>query len=207
MLKLFSAVTLAMALVVPATASAAPLPGPPGKITIDVVSVNGSGCPAGTAAVAVNNDNTAFTVSYSNYLAQVGGDASPVDFRKNCQLGLNLHIPQGWTYAISQSDYRGFADLKQGAYAIERANYYFQGNSQNTPIEHRINGALSDNWQQTDRVDISALVYKPCGVDRILNVNSELRVYKGTSSAASFITMDSTDGDMNTIYHFSWKQC
>ncbi|KJK55093.1 DUF4360 domain-containing protein, partial [Saccharothrix sp. ST-888] len=82
---------------------------PPDKIVIDVATVNGSGCPAGTAAIAVSPDNTAFTVTYSNYLAQVGVGANPTDFRKNCQLNLDVHVPQGFTYAIAAADYRGFA--------------------------------------------------------------------------------------------------
>ncbi|WP_408610577.1 DUF4360 domain-containing protein [Lentzea terrae] len=40
-----------------------PAAAPPGKVTIDVVTVNGSGCPAGTTAVATAADNTAFTVT------------------------------------------------------------------------------------------------------------------------------------------------
>lgn len=43
---------------------------PPDKIVIKVATVNGSGCPQGTAAIAVSEDNTAFTVTYSDYLAQ-----------------------------------------------------------------------------------------------------------------------------------------
>src|SRR3954470_23164074 len=82
---------------------------PPDKIVIKVATVNGSGCPAGTAAVAVSPDNTAFTVTYSNYLAQVGKGAKPTDFRKNCQLNLVTHVPQGFSYAIASVDYRGYA--------------------------------------------------------------------------------------------------
>src|SRR3712207_1310352 len=69
-------------------------PPPTEKIVIDVVTVNGSGCPVGTAAVAVAPDNTAFTVTYSDYLAQVGVGAKPTDFRKNCQLALQVHVPE-----------------------------------------------------------------------------------------------------------------
>src|SRR5512142_1289035 len=99
-----------------------PTPPPPDKIVIDVVTVNGSGCPAGTAAVAVSPDNTAFTVTYSQYLAQVGVGATATDFRKNCQLSLAVHVPQGFTFAIAEADYRGFASLAAGASGTERAN-------------------------------------------------------------------------------------
>src|SRR5919109_3624162 len=66
---------------------------PPDKIIIKVATVNGSGCPQGTTAVAVSEDNTAFTVTYSDYLAQVGGNSDPTAFRKNCQLSLVVHVP------------------------------------------------------------------------------------------------------------------
>src|SRR5690606_10032907 len=91
------------------------VPPPPGQVTVDLVTVNGSGCPAGTTAVAVSPDNTAFTVTYSDYLAQVGLGARPIDARKNCQLSVVVHVPQGLTYAVAQADYRGYAYLEPGA--------------------------------------------------------------------------------------------
>jgi hypothetical protein len=45
---------------------------------------------------------------------------------------------------------------------------------------------------------------------RNLNINTELRVSAGTSNPAtttSFLAMDSTDGDINTVYHFHWEHC
>jgi hypothetical protein len=187
-------------------------PGPPPseKIVIDVVTVNGSGCRPGTAAVAVAPDNTAFTVTYSEYLAQVGVGSKPTDFRKNCQLNLKVHVPQGFTYAIAQADYRGFAHLEKGSSGIERANYYFQGQSQTTYVSHNIKSPKDDDWQYTDSVDVEALVFRPCGEERNLNVNTELRVSAGSSNpkkTTSFVSMDSADVAINTIYHFAWKKC
>lgn len=204
-----AAVAMIAGLASPANA-AWPSNPPPDKIIIDVVTVNGSGCPAGTAAVAVSPDNTAFTVTYSSFLAQVGVGAMPTDFRKNCQLNLLVHVPQGFTYAIAETDYRGFAHLEKGASATERANYYFQGDAQTTPVSHTINGAFDDDWQNTDLNDVAQLVWLPCGETRNFNINTELRVSAGTSDTSkttSFISMDSTDGSITTTYHFAWKEC
>ncbi|MEU0084567.1 DUF4360 domain-containing protein [Streptomyces sp. NPDC006274] len=182
---------------------------PPDKIVIEVATVNGSGCPAGTAAVAVSQDNTAFTVTYSDYLAQAGGDSPATAFRKNCQLNLIVHVPQGFTYAIASADYRGFASLQPGASSTEKASYYFQGSPSTAFRSHRFEGPYDDNWQATDQTDWAQLVWAPCGVQRNFNINTELRVDKGTSDPAktSFMTMDSTDGDISTIYHMAWKEC
>ena len=185
-------------------------PAPPNSVVVTVVTVNGSGCRAGTASVALSPDNTAFTVTYSAYTALVGVGAAALDFRKNCQLILHVHVPQGYTYAIAEADYRGFASLQPGASALERANYYFQGQSQMVYSQHTIPGGTQNDWERVDQVGIAALEFAPCGPTRYLNVNTELRVSGGTSNTAtttSLITMDSTDLGIRTVYHFAWRTC
>src|SRR4051794_2712876 len=79
------------------------VPPPSDHIVIDVVTVNGTGCPAnkpGSATVAVSPDNTAFTVTYSEYQAAAGAGAARTDARKNCQLNIMVHVPSGFTYAV-----------------------------------------------------------------------------------------------------------
>ncbi|MCN0176768.1 DUF4360 domain-containing protein [Salinispora arenicola] len=183
---------------------------PPGQIVIDLVTVNGSGCPAGTAAIAMSTDNTAFTVTYSEFIAQVGVGAEPTDWRRNCQLNLRVHVPQGFTYAVAQADYRGFAALADGASGVERANYYFQGMSPTAYSTHTFPGPMIDNWQATDVTDVASLVWHPCGEQRNFNINTELWALAGTSDTStttSFMTMDSTDGAISTIYNLAWKTC
>ncbi|WAX80252.1 DUF4360 domain-containing protein [Streptomyces sp. KMM 9044] len=205
--------TAVAALLIAATPAHDPSAGfvdpPPDKIVIKVATVNGSGCPRGTTAVAVSEDNTAFTVTYSDYLAQAGGTSDPTASRKNCQLSLIVHVPQGFTYAIASADYRGFAALQTGASGMQRASYYFQGSPSTEYRSHSFAGPYDDNWQATDTTDWAQLVYAPCGIQRNFNINTELRVSAGTSSPdkVSFMTMDSTDGDISTTYHMAWKEC
>ncbi|MBW5486922.1 DUF4360 domain-containing protein [Streptomyces bambusae] len=182
---------------------------PTEKITVDVATVNGSGCRPGSAAVAVAPDNTAFTVTYSEYIARAGGDSPKVDGRKNCQLALRVNVPQGYTYAIAQADYRGFGSLQPGAVGIQKASYYFQGMSQTASRTHEFQGPLEDNWQVTDTADIHALVFAPCGEKRNFNINTELRTDVGTSDLTkeSYMALDSTDTSISSKYHFSWKKC
>ncbi len=188
-------------------------PPPPDKIVIDVVNAIGTGCPLGTSAVAVSQDNTAFTVTYSAYTALVGVGAGPLDGRKNCQIGLRVHVPQGFTYGIAQADYRGYAHLEKGSNGLERANYYFQGNSPTAFVQHPLtapSAVFDDDWHFTDTTEVGAIVFKPCGEERNLNINTELRAAAGSSDpkkTTSFVTMDSTDGSITTVYHFAWLSC
>lgn len=209
MLHLLVAGSLAASLVGAPVVTEVEVTPPSGNVEIELVMANGSGCPIGTSAVAGSPDNTAFTVTYSQYLAQAGVGAAPTDFRKNCQLTVNVHVPQGFSYAISKVDYRGFADLAPGASAMQRANYYFQGSSANEFSTHNISGPYSGYWQTTDFNDEANLVFSRCGEERLLNINTELRVNRGSSASntTSFIAMDSTDNSVDTIYHLAWKRC
>ena len=207
MLSAMAATGLALSLLVAPEAPRTADVVPPGKITVDVVTVNGSGCPAGTAAVAVADDNTAFTVTYSDYTAQAGTGSKPTDFRKNCQLNLRVHYPQGFTFGIAKADYRGFAHLPRGAKGSQRASYYFAGQSATGTSVHNIASPISNNWQFTDTTNVAEIIYAPCGAVRHLNVNTELRVTTNAGKETSFVSMDSTDGSVRTRYQFAWKRC
>jgi len=180
---------------------------PPGAVTVEVVTVNGSGCRPGTAAVAPSPDNATLHVLYSDYLAAVGAGTRPTDYRKNCQLNLRVNVSQDFTFAIGQIDYRGFAHLERGATGTQRGTYYFAGMPQVTNKSHTWQGPLDDNWQATDTIDIP--FYRPCGVPGNLNINTELRVSAGTSDpkTTSYMAMDSTDAYIATVYHLVWKRC
>ncbi|BCK68336.1 hypothetical protein Srufu_022890 [Streptomyces libani subsp. rufus] len=52
-------------------------------------------------------------------------------------------------------------------------------------------------------------MYAPCGEERYFNINTEMRVDAKSADpkSTSYMAMDSTDGSINTLYHFAWKQC
>ncbi|GAA1609292.1 DUF4360 domain-containing protein [Actinoplanes couchii] len=182
-------------------------PPPAGQMTIQLVAMAGSGCAPGTADVAISPDNSAFTAIYSAYLAQAGPNIPVTENRKNCQLNVSVNAPAGFTFAIAKVDYRGYGYLRSGATAQQRANYYFQGMTVGAYANHAIGAPLDDNWLITDEVPIASQVYRPCGEQRNLNINTELRVARGSSTDVSYLTMDSTDGSIQTIYHFNWMRC
>ncbi|RJQ66885.1 DUF4360 domain-containing protein [Pseudonocardiaceae bacterium YIM PH 21723] len=206
MAPLFAVAGLVLSLAQPVTAAAIDAP-PPGSITVNVVTVNGSGCRPGTATVAVSGDRKSFTVTYSEYLAKAGRGTTSTDRRKDCQLNLEVHVPEGHTYAIQKVDYRGFASLTRGASGNLDASYYFAGLSPTQQRGHRLTGPKSDNWQFTDQSDIETMIYKPCGEDRNFNIKTALRANARQTAEQSFLSIDSTDVDFSSRYYFAWKRC
>jgi hypothetical protein len=198
--------------IAPAVAATGAIAGttPGGVVTVDVLTVNGSGCPSGTAAVEMSPDNTDFRVTYSSFVARVGVGAAPTDLRKNCQLSVLVRVPQGFTYAIAEATYGGTLRLAAGANGLQRANYYFQGSSDNSYSDHGFAGPYDGPWQATDTLAAAELVYAPCGVSRILNINTEVRVDAGTSDTTrttSSMDLESTGGGVDTVYHLGWRSC
>ncbi|GAB2811817.1 DUF4360 domain-containing protein [Lentzea nigeriaca] len=183
---------------------------PPGGVTAELVTVNGSGCLPGTAGVAVSPDNATFHLVYSDYVAAVGVGTRPTDFRKHCQLTVKVKVPQGFTFGIAQVDYRGFVHLERGATGTLRSNYYFQGSPATSYRTHSWQGPLNDDWQATDSIDVGLPVLRPCGEVTNLHLTTELRVGAGTSdpkTTTSYMAMDSTDAYIASVYHFWWARC
>ncbi|WP_305789983.1 DUF4360 domain-containing protein [Symbioplanes lichenis] len=203
-----AAAALALPLGLPAHAATAPAPATEpaaAAITVEVAAASGSGCAPGTASVVSNGDDTGFRVRYRDFVAAAGGDADIVDRRKNCQLGVLVSIPAGWTVAIASANYRGRANLKSGATALQRTSYYWQGSSATERRDDTFSGPYSGLWTTWDVAPV--LTYAPCGSKSVLNINTELRVTAGSSSGVSTMSMNTTEGDVDTLFNFHLSSC
>ncbi len=190
MLNTFAAAAFALSTVV----------APPGSVTIEVLAVTGEGCPVGSATVGMSPDNEAFTVTYSDFVVSARGPGA----HKTCEITLKVHHPEGYTYGIAATDYRGFANIGAGSHGEVKAHYFFPGR----PTRHssqRYPGPVSDNWQVTDTPDPGSVVHGPCKDRKPLTIKAELRV--SGKAAESFMTMDSTDSSVSAKFKLSWRKC
>jgi hypothetical protein len=178
---------------------------PPDGVTVEVVTVNGSGCPSGTATSSVSDDAKEFFVSYDSFVVRVGVGAAGTDFRRNCQLNLRIHVPEGYSYAITGVDHRGFAALAAGASAVVRTVYYFSGQSASTSITHSLGGPFHGYW--IDNARVWSWDFSPCGAERNLNINTSLRMSVGTSNPATTSSLMTVDETVSNVYGLVWRQC
>lgn len=176
----------------------------PDGVILEVVDANGTGCPEGWGVVKQAADNTSFELTAPTSVAIAGGNHLATEFRKNCQVSLQMSKPAGWTYAVSWIDSSGFAYLSDGAKGVERVSYYFQGSSVTGIAGQTLLGPLAEPWTTTTVVAADALNFAPCDVERNLNLNSEVRVNLGTANPedTSFLLRNPT-----TSFGLVWKQC
>jgi hypothetical protein len=187
----------------PAAANAAP--SQPPYFTVSLVTANGTGCPAGSAAVSQVN-STVFTVTYSKYTAFAGGGVSPILRRLNCELDVQVGVPSGWTYGILEVDYRGYAYLDNDASGKLAADYYFAGQPITQHQQHTIYGPKDYNYTLSDYAGVMA--WAPCHFNATLNVDTSVRVSPGDdTSFANELTMDSSVVGLGTLYHLGFRRC
>jgi len=172
---------------------------PPQPVTVEVLGVAGSGCGAGTTIVSMSQDGAAFTVTYSDFVVLAHGS----DARKTCELTIRVNHPDGYTYGIAETSFRGFAQLEAGSKGTERASYFFANQAPTEHSPHTFAGPMTDNWQAVDRP--ASVVHGPCRERRPLTVKAELKVTG--KSATSFMAMDSTDGKVSADFRLSWQKC
>ncbi len=179
----------------------------PDYVEIKSIVYAGSGCPAGSVAENLSPDKQAFTLLFDEYIAEVGPGVSAREKRKNCQINVVLDFPGGWTFAIADIDYRGYASLQRGVTGVQQASYYFQGESKTGVLSTTMRGPLDKDYQIRDSLALTALVWAPCGAKRALNINSQIRLESNSRNATGLLTTDSIDGSVKTIYNLHWKRC
>jgi hypothetical protein len=192
-----------------ALAGGAPAPAAD-SIRIQEFIYGGTGCPQGSAQARVAADGSSFRLLFDEeFVADLGPGVPLPESRKNCQVNLTLQIPQGFTFAVMGVDYRGHARIAGGASGSHKATYYFQGEAEQVSTTRTLNGPFNNDWHFRDQIPIAELVWAPCGIERALNINAQVRLLRGSSpvSSSSSMSMDSERGRLEQIFHLSWRRC
>jgi hypothetical protein len=193
-----------------ATPITAPLtsPVPSGhEVQIKSISFAGTGCPAGTVAGQLSSDLTTLTLLFSQYTAQAGTGIKPTEYRKNCQLNIKIQYPQGWQFSVFKADYRGYAYIPKGDTGTCKATYYFSGQTSQISSTMTITGPYDDNYIKTDQFGLQSTVWSPCGLEGMLNINSEVRISPLDATLSALMTVDSTDLKFEQIHYLQWQSC
>ena len=165
----------------------------------------GTGCPAGSASVALSPDQSAISILFDQYVAEAGG-AKAFD-RKNCNIAIPVHVPQGYSVAVMAIDYRGFVGLPYGARANLSVNYFLAGQGRGITTSKSFYGASSENYLKSDRLGLESIVWSACGADTILRANTSMMVQSNSRRDQAMATVDSADIESGLIYHIQWRVC
>lgn len=174
-------------------------------IQLGVPEYGGTGCPAGSASVALSPDSKAISILFDQYVVEAGG-AKAFD-RKNCNIAIPVRVPNGYSVAVMAIDYRGFVGLTSGARATLAVNYFLAGQGRGVSTSKTFVGSLSDNYLKSDRLGIESIVWSGCGADTILRANTSMLVQANRYREQAMATVDSADIESGLVYHIQFRQC
>lgn len=166
----------------------------------------GTGCPAGTAAVALADDAKSLSILFDSFVVEAGGTTGKQLDRKTCNIAIPVHIPQGYSVSIFQIDYRGFNSLPYGAYSKFNVEYFFAG-TRGPDYERQFNGRLEEDYLIRNAIAASAVSWSNCGQSVILRANTGMLVRTNTQRQQSIATVDSADVRAGLIFNLQWKRC
>lgn len=196
MKNLFLLLTLTAISAVPALAD---------DIRLGTPEYGGTGCPAGSASVALSPDQKAISILFDQYVVEAGG-AKSFD-RKNCNIAIPVHVPQGYSVSVLAIDYRGFTQLPAGSRANLNVNYFLAGQGRGVNSSKNFRGPSSQNYVTSDRLGMEAIVWSGCGASTILRANTSMLVQSNSRREQTMATVDSADIEAGLIYHIQWRQC
>jgi hypothetical protein len=174
-----------------------------GAVTVESVSYSGDGCSNGTVATHISPDAEAFTVIFSEFLAEVGPVVHTTSARRRCKLHVKLGVPRGWQYALAGTDFRGYATLDPGVVATRQSTYHMSGESPETTSQYRWQGGFDDDYAVRDLGGDAAPYWSRCGGGKNLMITTTLEV-GGPAGAAGVLNVDSIDGE---VHHLTWTRC
>jgi hypothetical protein len=151
--------------------------------------------------------NEQFSLLFSNYVVASGPGTSAFDWRKNCNINATLHVPHGWQFSIVDVHYAGRAVLPYGIQGTQTSIYQFVFFSNRVRLSSTFNGPLHEDYDFTDRLPFTSLVWSPCGLDAPLNIATQIYLTGNRAYKAALLTSDQLDGHVQQLYRFAWRHC
>ncbi|WP_242908292.1 DUF4360 domain-containing protein [Actinomadura terrae] len=186
------AITLPLLTAVPASAA----PKPAAKVQV-IRSI----CPG---EVSVSEDGGRVNVTIKNFKASVGPDVNPAEGQKSCGFLVNIHIPQGFTWAIANTDTRATADLDPEVVGEIMQSARMWGSPGADVSTHQFTGHKG-NLLFTDKVPVSQLKYARCGAPDLLDLETRIRVTSSDPSGEGWVSLDFPEGGIT--YSIAYKKC
>lgn len=175
-------------------------------LVISQPSYGGTGCPSGTASVTVSPDQSAISILFDQFASEAGHSTGRRFDRKSCNLTIPVKVPNGYSVAIFQVDYRGFNIIPRGGENRFDAEYFWAG-SRGPRLTRVFRGPQNDSFNLTDELMTQTLIWTPCGQSVNLRINASMMSTSNSRMDQTMGIVDSADITSGLIYHIRWQRC
>jgi hypothetical protein len=175
-------------------------------LRLGVPDYGGSGCPAGSASTVLSPEEDTLSILFDSYVSEAGGTTGRRVDRKSCAIGIPVEVPQGFSVAVFQVDYRGANIIPPGGMNRFNVEYFWAG-VRGPTISRAFTGPTNGDFTLTDSLLATTLVWTPCGQSVTLRINSSMMAQTNRNNDQTMGIVDSADVSSGLIYHLQWRQC
>lgn len=174
-------------------------------VRLGMPGYGGNGCPLNSASVTLTEDKKTLSIIFDQFIVEAGGVNKLIE-RKSCNIAIPVHIPQGLSVSIIAVDYRGYVSLPEGANARLTAEYFLAG-SRGPKFDKLFIGQTDTDYTFGNKLEISGMIWSPCGADTNLRVNAAMLVKTNDWREEALATVDSADFKAGLVYHLAFRPC
>jgi hypothetical protein len=175
-------------------------------ISLGFPSYGGTGCPNGSASATLTPDGKSLSIIFDSFVTEAGPQSGKTLDRKNCDIAIPVHVPQGFSLSVIAVDYRGFVSLPNRQASARLSAEYFIGGMRGPVFNKQFNGAQDTDYISSHDLGLQAVVWSPCGAD--VNLRAKVgMLLKNNSFDDAMATVDSADINAGIIYQFQWRSC
>jgi hypothetical protein len=138
-----------------ARAQSSSTPPPASEVQIKAASASGTGCPDNTVSVSLSTDLSAVTLGFDQFDTYIGPGVSASQSDKSCVVLLSLHYPSGYTFAVAEATYHGYAQLDSGVRGSITSVYKFEDSSF-SPLTGTVGGSGAQAASSSTSVTIGS---------------------------------------------------
>ena len=173
------------------------------------VTLNGPGCPSGSAVGILNGDTLSVSFSKFGVLA-----SPPKVVSTSCNLRIGLDIPSGLNVQPIDVTYRGFADVPTGGSADLNVRIIFQG--KNVPTTTDPNATFSPGfsgvWEKNVGISLGTINACANPVSSVFGINTNLtaRAKDVAEKQETQIRVDTIDTAIGPVIYqikFAFNPC
>ncbi len=161
-------------------------PGGGAAFAIKSLVFNGSGCPGGVGTEYQLQGDILWIKFPSSMHAETGWDSSESNFRRNCIATLRVN-ESFQSYALDSVAWYATVGLPEQSTSTLHISWFYEGQKAMGSFESTLTGPASGNWFDnfSQAIPSQKLIWKPCALDRALNINSEIRLPLSPEAEAS----------------------
>jgi len=181
----------------------------PSEIYIQNLSFFGSGCPDETVHGILADDGNSLIIRFLDFMARdvVSGDG--LDRRKSCEVLVDLHAPDGFSFAVNQVRTYGFARLGAKSLAVQEVTLRFADDqpSQFLTFDERLQGPREGEFATSDLIADAALRWSPCGGSAPLSLGLITTLSGNAQGTEAVIGVSPQKGRYEHLLDFLWRPC